>query len=146
MAFRIPRAPRRTKLAATIARELANVLPTVATHIQASMQPPTPVQKCDFKHFKSVNPPTFDGTGNATLLLVWFDEMENAFLNSDCPEDLKTRHSTAYLRDHALAWWNSEKLHRGNHEAYALSWAELKEIMLEEYCPENEIENLEREF
>jgi len=109
-------------------------------------RPAAPAQRCTFKHFKSVNPPNFDGKGDATQLLVWFDEMENAFLNADCPEDLKTRHSTACLRDHALAWWNSEKLNRGSEEAYDLSWDDLKELMLEEYCPDNEVEKLEREF
>ena len=100
---RVPRAPRPTKLAAAITREFARALPNFLTQMEAA-RPTAPARRCTFKHFKSVNPPNFDGKGDATQLLVWFDEMENAFMNADCPENLKTRHSTACLRDHALAW------------------------------------------
>ncbi|KAI3814155.1 hypothetical protein L1987_18902 [Smallanthus sonchifolius] len=80
--------------------------------------------QCTFKHFNSCNPLKFYGTEGATGLLQWFESIENTFLNSDCPDNLRVRHATCVLQKRALTWWNGEKRNRGVDVAMALPWDE----------------------
>ncbi|KAI3808339.1 hypothetical protein L1987_24288 [Smallanthus sonchifolius] len=91
--------------------------------------------QCTFKHFNSCNPLTFYGTEGATGLLQWFESIENTFLNSDCPDNLRVRHATSIFQKRALTWWNGEKRTRGLDVEMALPWEELKRVMTEEFCP-----------
>ncbi|KAI3815298.1 hypothetical protein L1987_14960 [Smallanthus sonchifolius] len=102
--------------------------------------------QCTFKHFNSCNPLKFYGTEGATGLLQWFESIENTFLNSDCPDNLRVRHATSVLQKRALTWWNGEKRNRGVDIAMALPWDEVKRLMTEEFCPRNEVKKLEAEF
>ncbi|KAI3784091.1 hypothetical protein L1987_43183 [Smallanthus sonchifolius] len=102
--------------------------------------------QCTFKHFNSCNPLKFYGTEGATGLLQWFESIENTFLNSDCPDNLRVRHATSVLQKRALTWWNGEKRNRGGDVAMALLWDEVKRLMTEEFCPRNEVKKLEAEF
>ncbi|KAI3808107.1 hypothetical protein L1987_24050 [Smallanthus sonchifolius] len=102
--------------------------------------------QCTFKHFNSCNPLKFYGTEGATRLLQWFESIENTFLNSDCPDNLRVRHATSVLQKRALTWWNGEKRNRGVDVAMALPWDEVKRLMTEEFCPRNEVKKLEVEF
>ncbi|KAI3712410.1 hypothetical protein L1987_70966 [Smallanthus sonchifolius] len=94
--------------------------------------------QCTFKHFNSCNPLKFYGTEGATGLLQWFESIENTFLNSDCPDNLRVRHATSVLQKRALTWWNGEKRTRGVEVAMALPWDEVERLMTEEFCPQNE--------
>ncbi|KAI3801817.1 hypothetical protein L1987_29934 [Smallanthus sonchifolius] len=88
-----------------------------------------------------------NGAANgATGLLQWFKSIENTFLNSDCPDNLRVRHATSVLQKRALTWWNGEKRTRGVEVAMALPWDEVKRLMTEEFCPRNEVKKLEAEF
>ncbi|KAI3704115.1 hypothetical protein L1987_74328 [Smallanthus sonchifolius] len=102
--------------------------------------------QCTFKHFNSCNPLKFYGTEGATGLLQWFESIENTFLNSDYPDNLRVRHATSVLQKRALTWWNGEKRNRGVEVAMALPWDEVKRLMTEEFCPRNEVKKLEAEF
>ncbi|KAI3725351.1 hypothetical protein L1987_65137 [Smallanthus sonchifolius] len=102
--------------------------------------------QCTFKHFNSCNPLKFYGTEGATGLLQWFENIEGTFLSSDCPDNLRVRHATSVFQKRALTWWNGEKRTRGVEVAMALPWDELKRIMIEEFCPRNEMKKLEAEF
>ncbi|KAI3814357.1 hypothetical protein L1987_19110 [Smallanthus sonchifolius] len=82
----------------------------------------------------------------ATGLLQWFESIENTFLNSDCPDNLRFRHATSVLQKRALTWWNGEKRTRGVEVAMALPWDEVNRVMTEEFCPRNEVNKLEAEF
>ncbi|KAI3774926.1 hypothetical protein L1987_49489 [Smallanthus sonchifolius] len=93
-----------------------------------------------------MGPPMFYGTQGATGLLQWFKSIENTFLNSDCPDNLRVRHATSVLQKRALTWWNGEKRTRGVEVAMALPWDEVKRLMTEEFCPRNEVKKLEAEF
>ncbi|KAI3815477.1 hypothetical protein L1987_15146 [Smallanthus sonchifolius] len=102
--------------------------------------------QCTFKHFNSCNPLKFYGTEGSTGLLQWFESIENTFLNSECPDNLRVRHATSVLQKRALTWWNGEKRNRGVDVAMALPWDEVKRLMTEEFCPRNEVKKLEAEF
>ncbi|KAI3723553.1 hypothetical protein L2E82_35208 [Cichorium intybus] len=148
MALRHPYAARNNRrLAALIAKEVANVIPTIATHLQ-TLQPQAPAttHRCSFKHFRSCNPPYFKGIDGATALLTWIEEMESTFIHSECPEDLMVRHATGCLQGHALSWWNLEKRAKGEGVALGMTWSKLKERMIEKFCPDSELQTLEEEF
>jgi hypothetical protein len=102
--------------------------------------------KCTFKHFNSCHPNKFNGTEGATGLLEWFESMENTFINSDCPDNLRVRHATGVLQKRALTWWNGEKHARGTEAALAMSWDDFKIAMTTEFCPRSEMKKLEDEF
>jgi len=141
------------KMAAQIARQMAAVLPGMVAQMQQQNVPtPAPTaeetanSRCNYKYFNSCGPPSFDGSEGATGLLQWFEGIEGAFLNSDCPENLQVRYGTSVLKKRALTWWNGEKHTRGAKEAYALTWDTVKELMTKEFCPRNEVKKLEAEF
>ena len=142
------------RLASLIANQMATVIPNIVVQVQQALNPANanpggnnpvnpaggnPPPPCSYKYFNSCKPPKYEGTEGATALLRWFEEMENTFLNSECPDNRKVRYSTAYLLSHALTWWNGEKQSRGTDAAMALTWDELKELMTQQFCPQNEI-------
>ncbi|GJV08135.1 reverse transcriptase domain-containing protein [Tanacetum coccineum] len=77
---------------------------------------------CSFKTFQSCNPK--DG----------------------CAENQKVRYATSSLVNKALTWWNTQCQARGRVAAIAIPWDDFKALMVEEFCPSNEMEKLENEF
>ncbi|GJS53396.1 reverse transcriptase domain-containing protein [Tanacetum coccineum] len=75
--------------------------------------------RCSFKTFQSCNPKEYDGKGGAIALTRWIEKMENVIDNSGS---------------------------RGRVAAMAISWNNFKALMIEEFCPSNEMEKLENEF
>ncbi|MFS8001317.1 hypothetical protein Hanom_Chr13g01188921 [Helianthus anomalus] len=72
--------------------------------------------------------------------------MEVTFINSECPEHLKTMSATGVFQGRALELWNNERNICSNEVAYALPWAEVRELMMLEFCPPHEQLKLEEEF
>ncbi|GJS35654.1 putative reverse transcriptase domain-containing protein [Tanacetum coccineum] len=101
---------------------------------------------CSFKTFQSCNPKEYDGKGGAIALTRWIEKMENVIDNSGCAENQKVRYATSSLVNKALTWWNTQCQARGRVAAMALSWDDFKALMVEEFCPSNEMEKLENEF
>ncbi|XP_022031359.1 uncharacterized protein LOC110932323 [Helianthus annuus] len=62
-------------------------------------------------------------------MLEWFDSIEVTFINSECPDHLKTRSATGKFQGRALEGWSNERKIHSNEEAYALPWAELSLIV-----------------
>ncbi|KAI3814209.1 hypothetical protein L1987_18957 [Smallanthus sonchifolius] len=102
--------------------------------------------QCTFKHFNPFNPIMFYGTEGATGLLQWFESIENTFLNSDFPNNLRVRYATSIFKKRVLTWLNGEKRTRGVDVAMALPWDEVKRLMTKEFCLRNEMKKLEAEF
>ncbi|KAM0025668.1 putative transcription factor interactor and regulator CCHC(Zn) family [Helianthus debilis subsp. tardiflorus] len=135
-------------MAAHIAEEMAAIIPNLVVQVQQALNNPdgANTSRCSFKHFRSCDPLTYDGTTGATILFRWYEEMESTFLNCECPDIRKVRYATGCLLGNALSWWNAEKNTRGAEAAVTLSWDQLKEIMTEKFCPRHEIKKLEDEF
>ncbi|GJS43899.1 reverse transcriptase domain-containing protein [Tanacetum coccineum] len=101
---------------------------------------------CSFKTFQSCNPKEYDGKGGAIALTRWIEKMENVIDNSGCAKNQKVRYATSSLVNKALTWWNTQCQARGRVAAMAISWNDFKALMVEEFCPSNEMEKLENEF
>ncbi|KAM0060059.1 putative nucleotidyltransferase, Ribonuclease H [Helianthus debilis subsp. tardiflorus] len=143
------------KMMAFMADQFARVVPKVISEIRASETPHSSVDSkveirkpasFNFKHFSSCNPKPFTGNDGVTAMLEWFDSIEVTFINSDCPDELKTRSATGVFQARALEWWSNERNIRSNELAYALTWEETKALMMDEFCPPHEQHKLEEEF
>ncbi|XP_076884594.1 uncharacterized protein LOC143533824 [Bidens hawaiensis] len=88
----------------------------------------------------------FDISEGATALFKWYQSIESTFLHIECREDNKSHFALSVFEKRALTWWVQEKSVCGADVAMALPWEELKEIMTVEFCPPNELMNLELEF
>nr|GFB13680.1 hypothetical protein [Tanacetum cinerariifolium] len=74
------------------------------------------------------------------------DPMENTFESSECVEVRKVKFATATLHGRALTWWNSQVATLGHEVANARSWAEVKQMMTDEFCTTEEVQRLEDEL
>ncbi|GKC62820.1 reverse transcriptase domain-containing protein, partial [Tanacetum coccineum] len=101
---------------------------------------------CTYKSFMSCNPKEYDGKGGAVVLTRWIEKMETMIDNSGCTENQKVRYVASLLVNKALTWWNTQVQARGREAANAMSWNDFKALLVEEFCPSNEVERLENEF
>ncbi|KAI3683188.1 hypothetical protein L1987_83688 [Smallanthus sonchifolius] len=105
-----------------------------------------PNRKCSYKAFLSCKPRNFNGTEGAVGLMRWIEKMESVIDISECTADCMVKYSTCTLTDKALTWWNSQVKTLGRQTTYELSWEDLKAMMIEEYCPRNELQKIESEM
>ncbi|GKG12504.1 hypothetical protein Tco_0346741, partial [Tanacetum coccineum] len=57
----------------------------------------------------------------------------------------EVRYAASSLVNKALTWWNTQVQARGRVAAMAMAWNDFKALMVEEFCPSNEMEKLENE-
>nr|GEY99445.1 reverse transcriptase domain-containing protein [Tanacetum cinerariifolium] len=81
--------------------------------------------RCSYKTFIACNRKEFDGKGGALALTHWIEKMESMFDNSGCTANQRAR---------------------GCEAAIGKSWNDFKALLVEEFCPSNEMEKLENEF
>ncbi|GJS79736.1 reverse transcriptase domain-containing protein [Tanacetum coccineum] len=98
------------------------------------------------KSFMSCNPKEYDGKGGAIVLTRWIEKMEIVIDNSGCAENQKVKYVAILLVNKALTWWNTQVQARGREVANAMSWNDFKALLVEEFCPSNEMERLENKF
>ncbi|GJU24298.1 putative reverse transcriptase domain-containing protein [Tanacetum coccineum] len=72
--------------------------------------------------------------------------MENVIDNSGCAENQKVKYAASSLVNKALTWWNTQVQARGCEAAMAMTWNDFKALLVEEFCPCNEMEKLENKF
>nr|GEV02527.1 putative reverse transcriptase domain-containing protein [Tanacetum cinerariifolium] len=58
----------------------------------------------------------------------------------------KVKYAASSFVNKALTWWNTQVQARGRKAAIGMSWADFKALLMEEFCPSNEMEKLESEF
>ncbi|XP_076924948.1 uncharacterized protein LOC143587582 [Bidens hawaiensis] len=72
--------------------------------------------------------------------------MESVLSISNCATNFMVRYATCTLEDEAQTWWNSQVQTLGMEAAHQLTWEELKAMVLEEYCPQSELQKIETEL
>nr|GEW20752.1 putative reverse transcriptase domain-containing protein [Tanacetum cinerariifolium] len=102
-----------------------------------------PVYECAFSSFIKCNPTPFHGKEGAIELCRWFEKSEMVFSISDCAERNKVKFAAATLEGIALTWWNSQVATLGLNVAIGKSWGDMKKMMLEEFCPDEEVQRME---
>ncbi|GJU39781.1 putative reverse transcriptase domain-containing protein [Tanacetum coccineum] len=76
---------------------------------------------CSYKTFTACNPKEFDGKGGTVALTCWIEKTESVFENSGCTTNQRARYTASCFND-------------------------FKALLVEEFCPSNEMEKLENEF
>ncbi|GJS84651.1 putative reverse transcriptase domain-containing protein [Tanacetum coccineum] len=79
-------------------------------------------------------------------LTQWIEKMENVIDNSGCAENQRVKYAASSFVNKALTWWNTQVQARGREAAIGMSWTDFKALLVEEFCPSNEMEKLESEF
>ncbi|GJS65579.1 putative reverse transcriptase domain-containing protein [Tanacetum coccineum] len=104
------------------------------------------VRECTYQDFMKCKPLYFKGTEGAVELTQWFERMETVFRISNCSVENQIKFSTCTLLAGALTWWNSHVITVSHDIAYAITWADLRKKMTDNYCPRNEMKKLEAEL
>ncbi|GJV19947.1 reverse transcriptase domain-containing protein [Tanacetum coccineum] len=147
-------------IAAIIAQQLQTILPQIVTQVTNNVNNANNGNGgnggggngnggnngCTFKAFQSCNPKEYDGKGCVIVLTRWIEKTENVIDNSGCTENQKVRYVASSLVNKALTWWNTQVQARGREAAMAMTWNDFKALMVEEFCPSNEMEKLENEY
>ncbi|GJV42082.1 putative reverse transcriptase domain-containing protein [Tanacetum coccineum] len=102
-----------------------------------------PARECTYQDFLKCQPLNFNGMKGVVGLTRWFEKLETVFHISNCPEKYQVKYASCTLLNSTLTWWNSHKRTIRNEAAYAISWAELRKLTTEVYCPRNEIQKME---
>ncbi|GJR36612.1 putative reverse transcriptase domain-containing protein [Tanacetum coccineum] len=103
-------------------------------------------RKCSYKEFMSCQSFNFKGTEGAIGLIRWFERTESVFSRSNSTEDCKVKFATGTLTEEAISWWNYFAQPIGIEEAYKITWAEFKKLLIKKYCPQTEVQKMENEF
>lgn len=103
-------------------------------------------QGCNYKYFSSCNPPSFSGKEGATGLMRWIEGMERKLKLTRCLDKHKVHYATSTLTGQAQTWWDTQERTLGTIVIDAMQWNDVKVRILAQYCPENELENLQEEF
>ncbi|GJS90655.1 putative reverse transcriptase domain-containing protein [Tanacetum coccineum] len=59
---------------------------------------------------------------------------------------VRVRYAASCFVNKALTWWNTQVQARGRKASIGMSWNDFKALLVEEFCPRNEMEKLENEF
>ncbi|GJX20578.1 reverse transcriptase domain-containing protein [Tanacetum coccineum] len=115
-------------IAAIIAQQLQTILPQIVTQVANQVNANGGNGRnggnggnngCSYKGFMACNPKEYDGKGGAIALTRWIEKMENMIDNIQA---------------------------RGREAAIGMSWTDFKALLVEEFCPSNEMEKLETWF
>ncbi|GKB90341.1 hypothetical protein Tco_0962613, partial [Tanacetum coccineum] len=140
-------------IAAIIAYQLQTILPQIVTQVTNNVNNANGGKGgngrnngCTYKGFMACNPKEYDGKGGAITLTRWIENMENVINNSGCAENQRVKYATSSFVNKALTWWNTQVQARGREATIGMSWNDFKALLVEEFCPSNEMEKLESEF
>ncbi|GJY07132.1 reverse transcriptase domain-containing protein, partial [Tanacetum coccineum] len=103
-------------------------------------------RECTFVDFMKCSPITFRGNEGAVGLIRWIEKTEMVFTVSKCIKANKVVFAAATFQDRALTWWNSQVATSGMEAVTRKTWAEMKVMMTEEFCPPEEIQRMENEL
>nr|GFB37504.1 reverse transcriptase domain-containing protein [Tanacetum cinerariifolium] len=140
-------------IATIIAQQLQTILPQIVTQVTNNVNNANggnggngENNGCTYKGFMACNPKECDGKGGAIALTRWIEKMENVIDNSGCAENQKVKYAATSFINKALTWWNTQLQARGREAVIGMPWADFKALLVEEFCPSNEMEKLESEF
>ncbi|GJS78249.1 putative reverse transcriptase domain-containing protein [Tanacetum coccineum] len=101
---------------------------------------------CTYKTFSACNPPEFNGECDVVTTMKWIREMESVINTSNCADDEKVKYATHSFKFEALFWWDMIIDVRGRRAIECMTWEEFKEIFINNFCLEGELQQLEHEF
>ncbi|GKD64186.1 reverse transcriptase domain-containing protein [Tanacetum coccineum] len=144
-------------IAAIIAQQLQNILPQIVTQVTNNVNNANAKggndgngnggnNGCSYKALLACNRRDYDGKGGPVALTRWIEKMESVIENSRCAENQKVKYAASSFINKALTWWNTQVQARGREATIGMTWVEFQALLIEEFCPSNEMEKLESEF
>ncbi|GJU62107.1 putative reverse transcriptase domain-containing protein [Tanacetum coccineum] len=134
-----------------VTQQLNTALPNLLTQLvqalrgnRANQREAT--QSCSIKTFRASGAKEIFGTEGAVGLLTWFESIESMLHITKCPAESQVKFASSMLQGRALTWWNTLVQTRGWAAAIAQPWEDFKKLLMEEYCPDDEIQKLKTEF
>ncbi|GKA36838.1 putative reverse transcriptase domain-containing protein [Tanacetum coccineum] len=111
-------------IAAIIAQQMQNIIPQIVTQVTNNMNNNN------------------NNNNNTTTMQI---------MGMVGTMDVPTRRSwlvipETMMEKEALTWWITRVQERGREGAVGMTWVEFKALLVEEFCPSNEMEKLENEF
>ena len=101
---------------------------------------------CSYKDFMGCKPTNFNGKGGVVALTRWIEKVESVFDISACIEANKVKFAAGTFMEAALSWWNSHVKTVTLEVANTTPWEDFKAMMVEEYCPREQVQKMENEF
>ncbi|GKD49041.1 reverse transcriptase domain-containing protein [Tanacetum coccineum] len=135
-------------IATIITQQLQNIIPQIVTQVTINVNGGNGNDGnngCSYKTFTACNPKEFDGKGGGIALTRWIEKIESVFDNSGCTANQRVRYAASCFVNKALTWWNTRVQARGREAAIDMSWNDFRALLMEEFCPSNEMEKLENE-
>ncbi|GJY73668.1 hypothetical protein Tco_0478099 [Tanacetum coccineum] len=137
-------------IATIIAQQLKNILPQIVTQVTNNANGGNDRNGgnngCTYKGFMACNPKEYNEKGGVKALTRWIEKMENVIDNSGCAENQKVKYVASSFVNKALTWWNTQVQARGRKAAIGMSWTDFKALLVEEFCPSNEMKKLYAKF
>ncbi|GJT64027.1 hypothetical protein Tco_1015507 [Tanacetum coccineum] len=113
-------------IATLLAQQLQNLLPEIVNQVTASVN-------ANANNGKWIMVPMGNGNIGCTVQVVYVCTTQG-------------RYVARFIGNKALTWWNTQVQVRGREAANVMSWNDFKALLVEEFCPSNEMERLENEF
>ncbi|GJR25399.1 reverse transcriptase domain-containing protein [Tanacetum coccineum] len=82
----------------------------------------------------------------AIALTRWIEKMESVIEYNGYTDNKRVKYASSSFINKALNWWNTQVQARGREAANGMTWEEFKALLMEEFCPSNEMKRLESEF
>lgn len=86
---------------------------------------------CMQKDFINCKPKTFDGNEGVVGITRWIEKTKSIFEISYCAEGCRVKFVAYTFGDKAMYWWNSHVKAMGLANDNALSWQQLKQMLIE---------------
>ncbi|GJW28157.1 hypothetical protein Tco_0045032 [Tanacetum coccineum] len=104
------------------------------------------INGCSYKDFMVCNPKDYDEKDGVIAYTRSIDKMESVQDMSGCGANQNVKYNAGSFISKALTWWNTQVQSRGRESAVGMTWEEFKDLMRNEFCPNNEMQKLETEF
>lgn len=79
-------------------------------------------------------------------MTLWIERMEFVFHISSYAQDCRVKFATCMFMDALITLCNDHSKTMGINASYSLRWYELKQMIIEKYCPKDEMQKLEQEL
>ncbi|KAI3821411.1 hypothetical protein L1987_08979 [Smallanthus sonchifolius] len=101
---------------------------------------------CTYKGFKDGDPPKFDGNKDSVATFEWIERMNGVINISECRPDQAVKYVAHSFTNEALSWWRTIQRTKSPNALKRMTWEDLKKLIIQKFCPQNEIDRVENEF
>ncbi|XP_047320487.1 uncharacterized protein LOC124924501 [Impatiens glandulifera] len=99
----------------------------------------------NFKEFKKLAPPSFEGQMDPLEAEKWLEEMEMVFEVLECNDKEKVFFAVYQLKGNARDWWKAERMTH-EQDITVMSWNKFKDLFYDNYFPTRTRQQKEVEF